>query len=82
MATQSPFSFVGEAIEQFVTHAQPPVWVMDESINRLVLFLNHVIGAEPEALKGAVHSTAMARQSHSALAHACGSAGACKPAKI
>jgi ubiquinone biosynthesis protein UbiJ len=50
MATQSPFSFVGEAIEQFVTHAQPPVWVMDESINRLVLFLNHVIGAEPEAL--------------------------------
>ena len=49
MATQSPFSFVGEAIEQFVTHAQRPVWVMDESINRLVLFLNHVIGAEPEA---------------------------------
>ena len=49
MATQSPFSFVGEAIEQFVTNAQPPVWVMDESINRLVLFLNHVIGAEPEA---------------------------------
>jgi len=50
MATQSPFSFVGEAIEQFVTHAQSPVWVMDESINRLVLFLNHVICAEPEAL--------------------------------
>jgi len=50
MATQSPFSFVGEAIEQFVTHAQPPAWVMDESINRLVLFLNHVIGSEPEAL--------------------------------
>ena len=50
MATQSPFSFVSEAIEQFVTHSQPPVWVLDESINRLVLFLNHVIGAEPEAL--------------------------------
>ncbi len=49
MATQSPFSFVSEAIEQFVTHSQPPVWVLDESINRLVLFLNHVIGAEPEA---------------------------------
>jgi len=49
MATQSPFSFVGDALEQFVTHAQPPVWVMDESINRLVLFLNHVIGSEPEA---------------------------------
>ena len=50
MATQSPFSFVGEAIEQFVNHAQPPVWVMDESINRLGLFLNHVICAVPEAL--------------------------------
>ena len=49
MATQSPFSFVSEAIEQFVTHSQPPVWVLDESINRLVLFLNHVIGTEPEA---------------------------------
>ena len=49
MATQSPFSFVGEALEQFVTNAQPPVWVMDESINRLVLFLNHVIASEPEA---------------------------------
>jgi ubiquinone biosynthesis protein UbiJ len=49
MATQSPFSFVGEALEQFVTHSQPPVWVVDESINRLGLFLNHVIGAEPEA---------------------------------
>jgi len=49
MATQSPFSFVGEALEQFVTHSQLPVWVMDESINRLVLFLNHVIGSEPEA---------------------------------
>ena len=49
MATQSPFSFVGEALEQFAAHAQPPVWVMEESINRLVLFLNHVIGSEPEA---------------------------------
>jgi ubiquinone biosynthesis protein UbiJ len=49
MATQSPFSFVCEALEQFVTHSQLPVWVMDESINRLVLFLNHVIGSEPEA---------------------------------
>jgi len=49
MATQSPFSFVGEALEQFVTHSHPPVWVMDETINRLVLFLNHVIVHEPEA---------------------------------
>ena len=49
MATQSPFSLVSEALTQFVSNTQPPVWLMDESINRLVLFLNHVIAQEPEA---------------------------------
>jgi ubiquinone biosynthesis accessory factor UbiJ len=29
---------------------QPPAWVVDESVNRLVLFLNHVIQSEPEAM--------------------------------
>ena len=32
------------------THFQPPTWVVDESVNRLVLFLNHVLTSEPEAL--------------------------------
>jgi ubiquinone biosynthesis protein UbiJ len=49
MATQSPFSLVGEALEKFATNTQAPAWVVDESLNRVVLFLNHVISREPEA---------------------------------
>jgi ubiquinone biosynthesis protein UbiJ len=49
MATQSPFSFLSEALTQFVSNTQPPAWLIDESVNRLVLLLNHVIGQEPEA---------------------------------
>jgi ubiquinone biosynthesis protein UbiJ len=49
MATQSPFSFLSEALTQFVSNTQPPVWLIDESVNRLILLLNHVIGQEPEA---------------------------------
>ena len=30
--------------------ATPPAWVVDEAINRLVLFLNHVLMSEPEAM--------------------------------
>jgi ubiquinone biosynthesis protein UbiJ len=29
---------------------QPPAWMVDESVNRLVLFLNHVLMSEPEAM--------------------------------
>ncbi len=35
---------------QFATHVQPPSWVVDESVNRLILFLNHVLMSEPEAM--------------------------------
>ena len=49
MATQSPFSLVSEALTQFVNNTQPPAWVVDETLNRVVLFLNHVISREPEA---------------------------------
>ena len=49
MATQSPFSLVSEALTQFVSNTQPPAWVVDETLNRVVLFLNHVISREPEA---------------------------------
>ena len=49
MATQSPFSFVSDALKQFATHTQPPQWVLDEVFHRLVLFINHVIESEPEA---------------------------------
>ena len=49
MATQSPFSLMSEALAQFVSNTQAPVWLIDESVNRLVLLLNHVIVQEPEA---------------------------------
>ena len=37
-------------VNQMATQFQPPAWVVDESINRLVLFLNHVLMSEPEAM--------------------------------
>jgi ubiquinone biosynthesis protein UbiJ len=49
MATQSPFSLVSDALTQFAMQTQPPSWVVDETLNRVVLFLNHVISREPEA---------------------------------
>ena len=30
---------------------QPPGWVVDETLNRLVLFLNHVLASEPQAMQ-------------------------------
>ncbi len=47
MATQSPFSWVA----QTVAGLRPPEWVVDETLNRLVLFLNHVLMSEPEAMR-------------------------------
>ena len=40
---------MSEALAQFVSNTQAPVWLIDESVNRLVLLLNHVIAQEPEA---------------------------------
>jgi ubiquinone biosynthesis accessory factor UbiJ len=37
-------------VNQMATQFQPPAWVVDEAINRLVLFLNHVLMSEPEAM--------------------------------
>ncbi|MBM3398191.1 MAG: hypothetical protein FJY28_06100 [Betaproteobacteria bacterium] len=54
MATQSPFSWAAQAlpdlIHQISANFQPPAWAVDETINRLVLFLNHVLMSEPEAM--------------------------------
>jgi ubiquinone biosynthesis accessory factor UbiJ len=45
MNTTSPFSF----LESLATRFQPPAWVVDETLQRLVLFLNHVLMQEKEA---------------------------------
>lgn len=58
MATQSPFSWAAQALpdlasqlaHKFNNTFQPPDWVVDELVNRLVLFLNHVLMSEPEAM--------------------------------
>jgi len=47
MATQSPFSWAAQAL----SNLQPPDWVVDETLNRLVLFLNHVLVSESEAMQ-------------------------------
>jgi ubiquinone biosynthesis protein UbiJ len=51
MATQSPFSLAAQALQQFGASFSPPPWVMDETLNRVVLFLNHVLLQEPEAMR-------------------------------
>ena len=45
MNTTPPFSF----LESIASRFQPPVWVVDEAQQRLVLFLNHVLMQEKEA---------------------------------
>ena len=37
-------------VTQMAANFQPPAWVVDESVNRLVLFLNHVLMSETEAM--------------------------------
>ncbi len=37
-------------VNQIAANFQPPAWVVDEGVNRLVLFLNHVLMSEPEAM--------------------------------
>ncbi len=53
MATQSPFSFVTDLLNQLGklgSGFQPPPWVVDEAQHRVVLLLNHVLMQEPEAM--------------------------------
>ena len=54
MATQSPFSWAAQALPEmassFVSRFPPPAWVIDETLNRVILFLNHVLMSESEAM--------------------------------
>ena len=45
MNNTPPFSF----LESIASRFQPPVWVVDEGQQRLVLFLNHVLMQEKAA---------------------------------
>ncbi|MFZ9297048.1 MAG: ubiquinone biosynthesis accessory factor UbiJ [Hylemonella sp.] len=49
MVTQSPFSFLDDAIQKVGSQLQPPEWALQEAQRRMVLLLNHVLQQEPEA---------------------------------
>ena len=51
MATQSPFSFLNGLVERAVEAVQPPDWLVHETQQRAVLFLNHVLMQEREAME-------------------------------
>ena len=50
MATQSPFSFLVGLIDRLAAGPQPPQWLVHEVQQRMVLFLNHVLMQEKEAM--------------------------------
>lgn len=51
MATpQSPFSFLDGLFERVAAGPQPPQWLVHEVQQRLVLFINHVLMQEQEAM--------------------------------
>ncbi|WP_026437183.1 hypothetical protein [Acidovorax sp. JHL-9] len=50
MATQSPFSFLDGLLDRVAAGPQPPQWLVHEMQQRLVLFLNHVLMQEKEAM--------------------------------
>jgi len=51
MATQSPFSFLDGLFERLASGPQPPQWLVHEVQHRAVLFLNHVLMQEPQAME-------------------------------
>ena len=52
MATpQSPFPFLNGLFERLAAGPQPPQWLVHETQQRMVLFLNHVLMQEKEAME-------------------------------
>ena len=50
MAAQSPFSLLDGLFERIASGPQPPQWLVHEVQHRVVLFLNHVLMQEREAM--------------------------------
>ncbi len=51
MATQSPFSLLGQLAERAAQVVQPPAWLVHEAQHRMVLLINHVLMQEPAAMQ-------------------------------
>lgn len=53
MATSSPFLFLAnlaQSASSLAAKFQPPAWAVDETQQRLVLLLNHILMQEPQAM--------------------------------
>ena len=57
MTPKSPFSFLDGLFERVAGGPQPPEWLVHEVQHRAVLFLNHVLMQEPEAMERLVDQT-------------------------
>lgn len=51
MRSENPFSSLAEALRERGSGLRPPAWLVHEVQHRLVLFLNHVLMQEPEAMR-------------------------------
>ena len=52
MATQSPFSWLQDILQNFPpAQLKPPSWAVSEAQTRVVLLLNHVLMQEPQAME-------------------------------
>ena len=51
MTPKTPFNFLDGLFERVAAGPQPPEWLVHEVQHRAVLFLNHVLMQEPEAME-------------------------------
>ena len=59
MATQSPFSWIQDLVQNFklpftlpfALRLEPPLWLTQEVQRRIVLLVNHVLAQEPQAME-------------------------------
>ena len=51
MTPKTPFPFLDGLFERIAAGPQPPEWLVHEVQHRVVLFLNHVLMQEPEAME-------------------------------
>lgn len=51
MASALPFSEISAQVSQFMMQLQPPVWLLQELQDKLVIMLNHVLSQEPAAVE-------------------------------
>ena len=51
MVSALPLAEISAQVSQFVLNLQPPVWLIQELQDKLVIVMNHVLSQEPEAVE-------------------------------